>query len=71
VMLVLTRMYSRCINEPLDSEYKVGVYNPYLSDLFLEWFMCMLGNQKEKVKSQFELLKVNTLDVVGKNSPEM
>lgn len=60
-------MYSRCINGPLDSEDKVGVYNPYLSDLFLEWFICVLGNQNGKVKLEFELIQVNTLDSVGKN----
>jgi hypothetical protein len=55
------------MNGPLDSEDEVGVYNSYLSDLFLEWFICVLGNQNGKVKSEFELIEVNTLDRVGKN----
>jgi hypothetical protein len=55
------------MNRPLDSEDKVGVYNAHLSDLFLEWFKCVLGNQNGKVKSEFELIEVNTLDRVGKN----
>jgi hypothetical protein len=60
-------MYSRCINGDLDSEDKVGVNNPYLSDLFVEWFICVLGNQNGKVKSEFELIQVDTLESVGEN----
>ena len=62
---VLPPMYSQCINGPLDSEDKTGVYNPYRSGLFLEWFICVLGNQNGKVKSELELIEVNTLDSVG------
>jgi hypothetical protein len=67
VILVLTLMYSRCINVPLDSENKVRVYNPYLSDLFLEWFISALRNQNGKVRSELEFILVNTLDCFGQN----
>ena len=50
----------------LDGEDDVEVYNPYLSDLFLEWFIGVLGNQNGKVKSEFELVRMNTCDSVGK-----
>ena len=56
---VFTRMY-------FDGEDDVEVYNPYLSDLFLEWFIGVLGNQNGKVKSEFELVRMNTCDSVGK-----
>ena len=49
-----------------EGEGDVEVYNPYLSDLFLEWFIGVLGNQNGKVKWKFELVRMNTCDSVGK-----
>ena len=59
-------MCSRCMSGSLDSENKLRAYNPYLSDLFLEWFICALWNENGETKLGVEFILVNTLVVFDK-----
>jgi hypothetical protein len=60
-------VWSQCsLGCTLDGEDGVEVSNPYLGDLLLEWFIGVLGNQIGKLKSEFELDRMNTCDSVGK-----